>query len=867
MNIPFTINGPAHDAAFEKDRAFGGMRPVKALWRCALVWIAVALTTFAARAQERELHAIGVYQGVDGFSSGFTHLEGNVSVTVNRPTKAVTLFLSAYEPVLWKVTVAQGTTLEKVFISGYHAQRVEGVDPAVPVVILSYETGTTYILTGGTINSPEFLASVPKIHALTGLELSSFQGEYTNPTPGKFVIDRVQDDPRLRSEFPQPVPDSELPDPALASQKFTLTFRNPSADTGVVTREYTLRGPSNTSTLFPRDMRVIADETGHVYYGAEQHTVFKIDASTGVEENIPYEVVAPEGWPMGTAFDSKRGRVVVVNLSGAGALYSSVAPHTQWSLLASMDNRDVDSIDYHPGSDSYFAVATSYNSASRILTLSADSGSYLGDVELPMLPSGIGFGSYRSEITSLGDYLVVLLGPQSFFGPSNDSTDARIYLVDPRNGRSWLTYRNARTQPNQPPVVKVVSPADGATFLPGTKITIAAEATDTDGSIDKVEFFANNQDLGEGTNVGAARYEIEWTVPPSGSYSIVTRAFDKEGLDGFSAPVRVLVRANQAPNVRITSPVNDARLPAETEVTLLADATDSDGFVKNVSFFANGELIGTGESAIEGTHYRLVWKTPATGTFLLLARATDNSDAVGTSAPVRVTVGTNAPPRVRLVAPQDKVTVRAGATVPLVAEAFDSDGRIQKIEFFANGKSLGLAFPSPIARAVFQLLWKPAEEGEYALTAKATDNEGASAMSGEVHVRVVDVPVLAVRHLPRFYRPGMKFRVRIVLDPGDNTVIEAVREKPPVGWVVGRITHGGSYHAETGTIEFGPFNDGRRRILGYQVTVPDDAFNVQTFSGETVVNGVSSPIGGDKTIGLPPRLLERQISAGRPVEN
>jgi len=842
--------------------------------------IALALTTFAARAQDRELHVIGVYQS-GGYSSGTTHLEGAVSVTVNRPGKSVTLFLNSYEPELWTVTVADGTTLEKVYVTGYYAQRVEGVPSTVPVVNQSYETGTGYILTGGTINSPEFLASVPKIHALTGLEISSFQGEYGNPTPGQFVIDAVQDDPRLRSDFPQPVPDSELPDAALATQKFTLTFRDNTADTGVVTREYTLRGPTNTSSLFPRDMRVIADETGHVYYGSEQHTVYKIDASTGTEESIPYEIVAPEGWPMGTAFDSKRGKVVVVNLSGAGALYSSVAPHTQWSLLASMDNRDVDSIDYHPGYDSYFAVGTSYNSASQIFKLSADSGALLGDFRLPLFPYGIGFGSYRSEITSLGDYLVVLLGPQSFISPQ-DAPDARIYLVDPRTGRSWLTYRNIRTQPNQPPLVKIVAPADGAGFLPGTKVTIAAEASDKDGAIDRVEFFANSQNLGDGTKVGDARYEIEWTVPANGSYSLLARAFDEEGLDAFSAPVRVTVRANQAPTVRITSPVNDARLPAETEVTLLASASDADGSVTKVRFFANGEFIGDGEPirlipngelpivgppVIGGIQYRLVWKTPASGAFLLLARATDNNGTEGTSAPVRVTIGTNRPPRVRLISPQEEARIRAGTNVPLVAEAFDSDGRIQTVEFFANGQRVGIGFPSPVARAVFQFLWRPVAEGEYTLSAKATDNEGATAMSGDVHVRVVDVPVLATRYLPRAYRPGMKFRVRIAVEPGNDAKIDAIRDNPPAGWTVSNITHGGTFDSASGTVTFGPFDDGRRRVLGYQVTVPENAFGPQTFSGAVIVDTVESPIGGDKVIGLAPRFLERQISAGRPVEN
>jgi hypothetical protein len=800
----------------------------------------------AAHGQDRELHVVGVYQGVGGFSSGATHLEGTVSVNVNRPAKAVTLFLSSYEPVLWKITATEGTTIEKVYASGYYAQRVQGVDPSVPIVSQSYENGTGYLLVGYSIESAQFLASVPKVHALTGLEISSFHGAYEATPDGVFTIASVQDDPRLRSDFPQPVPDAELPDPALLAQKFTVNFQG---EGGVVTREYTLRGPTNSSSLFPRGFRVIADETGHVFYGAEQHTFVKIDTVAGTEEYPPYELVAPEGWPMGTAFDSKRGRVVVINLSGEGALYGSVAPHTEWSFLASADNRDIDSIEYHAADDSYYAVSTSYGDSAlaRIYHLSA-AGTYLGEIRLPTLPYGIGFGTYRSEIVSFGDYLVVLLGPQGFIF-SGETPDQRIYLVDPRSGKSWLTFRNPRTEPNRAPTVKIVAPADGSVFAAGSQIKVGADAVDSDGAIDRVEFFANSQRIGEGVNVGGSRYEVEWTVPPGGSYSIVARAFDKEGLDALSTPIRVSVQAKQAPIVRIIAPVNDARLRPQTEVNLDAEATDLDGSVLSVQFLADGQNIGTAER-IDDRHFRFVWKTPEAGSFILLARASDNDGAVGTSAPVRVTIGANAAPRVRVITPEAGAVLRAGVDARLVAEAFDPDGRIQAVEFFANGQSLGVASPSPLAvfRAIFQIIWRAPVPGEYSLAAKATDNDGATTMSGPVRVTVIDSPVVAIRHLPRAYRPGTKFRVRIVIDPQDDVTVEAIRDKAPAGWKVGNITSGGTFDPETGTVLFGPFADGRRRVLGYQLSVPDDASGPQTFTGEALVAGMAIPIRGDQVI-------------------
>jgi hypothetical protein len=218
----------------------------------------------ASKAQDRELHVVGIYAASP--QSVANHSEGIVSVIVNRPGKAVTLLLSAYEPTLWQLNVGAGTTIETVYVTGYYRQRAQGVPPGAEVVAQSYETGTGYLLVGDSIDSSQFLASVPKIHRLTGLEMSSFHGSHVSTDPMSFTIDSVQDDPRLRTDYPQPVPISELP-----NLEFQMAFQE---GENVVLRDYTLAGSRNTSSrclpacaslLMPADALL----RGGIAHGAE----------------------------------------------------------------------------------------------------------------------------------------------------------------------------------------------------------------------------------------------------------------------------------------------------------------------------------------------------------------------------------------------------------------------------------------------------------------------------------------------------------------------------------------------------------------------------------------------------------------------
>ncbi len=127
------------------------------------------------------------------------------------------------------------------------------------------------------------------------------------------------------------------------------------------------------------------------------------------------------------------------------------------------------------------------------------------------------------------------------------------------------------------------------------------------------------------------------------------------------------------------------------------------------------------------------------------------------SATVYITSGTlsNIPPAVSIAFPTNGATFYTPINLPILACAKDLDGFVETVEFFANGVSLGIVSnsPSPIILPAtpgpfppmppmppyrpFVLIWTNVPPGtNILLTAKATDNGGASTLSDPVSITV-----------------------------------------------------------------------------------------------------------------------------------
>jgi hypothetical protein len=82
---------------------------------------------------------------------------------------------------------------------------------------------------------------------------------------------------------------------------------------------------------------------------------------------------------------------------------------------------------------------------------------------------------------------------------------------------------------NSAPRVAFTSPTDGQTFTEPASVLLAATATDTDGTITKVEFWNGTTKLGEDTS---APYQYQWTNVQPGNYQILGKAIDNTGSTG-----------------------------------------------------------------------------------------------------------------------------------------------------------------------------------------------------------------------------------------------------------------------------------------------------------------------------------------------
>ncbi|WP_210503403.1 OmpL47-type beta-barrel domain-containing protein [Nocardioides xinjiangensis] len=117
-----------------------------------------------------------------------------------------------------------------------------------------------------------------------------------------------------------------------------------------------------------------------------------------------------------------------------------------------------------------------------------------------------------------------------------------LYLVFTGTNDIKLNFFEAIGQgisPEAKPVVAITSPADGEKFDPGAAVTLTADASDADGSVAKVEFFAGDTKIGEDTT---APYTVTWTAPAAeGLYDLTAKATDDAGNTTTSRLVQVQV--------------------------------------------------------------------------------------------------------------------------------------------------------------------------------------------------------------------------------------------------------------------------------------------------------------------------------------
>lgn len=306
--------------------------------------------------------------------------------------------------------------------------------------------------------------------------------------------------------------------------------------------------------------------------------------------------------------------------------------------------------------------------------------------------------------------------------------NAFIGLQGSSSGEVWLYKPVGWSAPgasNTPPMATISSPANGAEYDAGDDVVVTVDASDADGSVSRVDFYAGAVKLGEDTS---APWSLTWSDVAAGEYLLTVVARDDGGAAAVSPGVSISVLGNDAPTVSLIAPISDTSYVEGERISLLAEATDSDGSVSHVQFFSGTQFLGEDSSA----PYGLDWDDAPVGNLSLSARAFDDEGASADSVPVAVeVVSSNLPPEVTLDAPLDGAVYQSGETVSLMASAQDSDGNIQQVDFLLDGELLASVAASP-----YQFTWSDAPPGVHSITALAIDNEGSEVLSSTASIEV-----------------------------------------------------------------------------------------------------------------------------------
>lgn len=166
------------------------------------------------------------------------------------------------------------------------------------------------------------------------------------------------------------------------------------------------------------------------------------------------------------------------------------------------------------------------------------------------------------------------------FPPSDSSSDWTILIQ--------------RTKPADiPPTVTLVSPANNSSYITPAAIAIKARASNSDGSIRKVEFYNDSIKLGEDTT---SPYSYNWRNVSEGSYSITAKAFDNAGISTVSSAVNITVAKSPPSADSVVFAVNAGghTYTASNGITYQAD-TD---FIGGNVYKTTASIFGTADDSL-----------------------------------------------------------------------------------------------------------------------------------------------------------------------------------------------------------------------------------------------------------------------------
>ncbi|MUK27838.1 Ig-like domain-containing protein [Aliivibrio fischeri] len=257
---------------------------------------------------------------------------------------------------------------------------------------------------------------------------------------------------------------------------------------------------------------------------------------------------------------------------------------------------------------------------SKDVTLEVSEPSSGGCAGLPQYKSGTNYVT-GDEVQNLNQKYRCDIG-----GWCSSSSD---WAYAPGTGSNWQDAWTGLGVCSTPPQVTITSPNDNSVILAGSIVEVNASASDSDGSVIGVEFFANNVTLGSDTQ---APYTVNWDATVIGSNTLKAVATDNEGNNSENS-ILVTV-SDQNVVTALTSPITGSSLALGKITQLKATATSLSSSITKVDFLVNGVVIASDTTS----PYSVNWTPAAIGAYTLSVEATDaqGNTALSTASSVSV---------------------------------------------------------------------------------------------------------------------------------------------------------------------------------------------------------------------------------------
>lgn len=314
------------------------------------------------------------------------------------------------------------------------------------------------------------------------------------------------------------------------------------------------------------------------------------------------------------------------------------------------------------------------------------------------------------------------------------------------------------------PTIRWIAPAAGTLGqVAPVSINAVVDATDSDGSVARVEFWNGSTLVGESTE--GPGFAFTYADLPAGNHQLKAIAFD--GAENFAstAVIPLTVAVNQIPTLSVALPAQNASYSELQRISTAVTAADGNapfGSVKRVEYVLDGNT----QSPYVGLFpsFGVDFPAPAAGAHQLLITAYDDKNAASIPVTRTFTVIAAEPPLVQMAAPAssnadglillnqpgqnldpDKVKLSATVTDPDAAYG----GQIQSVQFFGKLLPNGQPFIVPAAsgttapnyRAEWQLQ-SGTSKGDYQFWVKAVDNGPTGApLRNTTEIAGVSVPI------------------------------------------------------------------------------------------------------------------------------